>query len=130
MDSKVPTATRRRKPVTMSKSNSSDGMMVRGRKENGAKLSKRKKKKPVTRASTPPKSSAAMKKSASSPAKVHLPSLKLTSEFQLNVYKWFIKLVHVDGSVTQGSPPVPRLQPPVSRSFEKELFRKPDVITR
>ena len=82
MDSKVPTVTRRRKPVAMSKSTSSDGMMVRGKKEN-PKLSKRKKKKPVTRASTPPKSSAALKKSASSPAKVHLPSLKLTSKSEV-----------------------------------------------
>lgn len=72
--------TRRRRAEAIAKSSSCDGMMVKGKKENGAKLAKRKKKKPTIPASaTPSKSSTKMKKSISSPAEVHLPSLKMTS---------------------------------------------------
>ena len=68
---------RKRRTAAISKSSSCDGMMVKGKKDAGAKLAKRKKKKP----STSCKSSTKMKKSVSSPAEVHLPSLKMTSKW-------------------------------------------------
>lgn len=72
---------RKRRTAAISKSSSCDGMMVKGKKDAGAKLAKRKKKKPSVPASTSCKSSTKMKKSVSSPAEVHLPSLKMTSKW-------------------------------------------------
>ena len=71
---------RKRRTAAISKSSSCDGMMVKGKKDGGAKLAKRKKKKPSMPASMSCKTSTKMKKSVSSPAEVHLPSLKMTSK--------------------------------------------------
>lgn len=85
--------TRRRRTAAVTKSSSCDGMMVKGKKEAGAKLAKRKKKKPPVPASVPSKTSAKMKKSVSSPAEVHLPSLKMTSKGRCSsmiIVKYFV----------------------------------------
>ena len=116
--------TRRRRAEAIAKSSSCDGMMVKGKKENGAKLAKRKKKKPIMPASTPSKSSTKMKKSISSPAEVHLPSLKMTSR-SIVYLKPIIECFILAGVLKSSHSS--QVNPP---AVEKESLHKTDILPK
>ena len=118
-------ATRRRRTAAIAKSSSCDGMMVKGKKEGGAKLAKRKKKKPAApAASTPSKSSVKMKKSISSPAEVHLPSLKMTGNSPKMRTYYTVKCFALAGVLKLSHSS--QVNPPIV--VEKELLHTPDIL--